>query len=104
EANEGAFKFARRWARQIAQDKVEIVALGGSFHGRLFGSLAATDRPSFRAPFEPLMPGVRFVPPGDVDALRAAVSRVRTAAIIAEPVQGRSEEQRLNSSHVKIAY
>ena len=47
EANEGAFKFARRWARKTGGDaKVEIIALRGSFHGRLFASLAATDRPS----------------------------------------------------------
>src|SRR5690606_34341322 len=100
EANEAAFKFARRWARQAAQDKVEIVALGGSFHGRLFGSLAATDRPAFRAPFEPLMPGVRFVPPGDVDALRAAVSRARTAAIIVEPVQGEGGVRPLDAEYL----
>lgn len=89
EANEAAFKFARRYAREIANgDKHEIVALKGSFHGRLFGTLAATDRPSFRAPFEPLMPGVRFIVPGDADAAKATISRARTAAIIAEPVQG----------------
>jgi predicted acetylornithine/succinylornithine family transaminase len=89
EANEAAFKFARRCAREVVGgDKYEIVALKGSFHGRLFGSLAATDRPSFRAPFEPLMPGVRFVMPGDFEGAAAAVSRDRTAAIIAEPVQG----------------
>lgn len=89
EANEAAFKFARRYAREVADgDKHEIVALKGSFHGRLFGSLAATDRPSFRAPFEPLMPGVKFVVPGDFAAAAQSVSRERTAAIIAEPVQG----------------
>jgi acetylornithine/N-succinyldiaminopimelate aminotransferase len=89
EANEAAFKFARRYAREVANgDKHEIVALKGSFHGRLFGTLAATDRPSFRAPFEPLMPGVRFIVPGDVDGAQATISRARTAAIIAEPVQG----------------
>ena len=89
EANEAAFKFARRYARDIVGgDKYEIVALKGSFHGRLFGSLAATDRPSFRAPFEPLMPGVRFVMPGDFEGAAAAVVRDRTAAIIVEPVQG----------------
>jgi acetylornithine/N-succinyldiaminopimelate aminotransferase len=89
EANEAAFKFARRYAREIAGgDKHEVVSLKGSFHGRLFGSLAATDRPSFRAPFEPLMPGVKFVMPGDFEGAAAAVSRERTAAIIAEPVQG----------------
>ncbi|NJD10282.1 MAG: aminotransferase class III-fold pyridoxal phosphate-dependent enzyme, partial [Gemmatimonadetes bacterium] len=68
--------------------KHEIVALRGAFHGRLFGALAATDRPSMQQPFEPLMPGVRFVPVADVDALAAAVSPAATAAIIAEPVQG----------------
>src|SRR5215207_2541456 len=52
EANEGAFKFARRWARkQGGGAKHEIVALRGAFHGRLFGTLAATDRPSYRMPF-----------------------------------------------------
>ncbi|HET9438865.1 MAG TPA: acetylornithine/succinylornithine family transaminase [Longimicrobiales bacterium] len=89
EANEAAFKFARRYARErVNGDKHEIVALKGSFHGRLFGTLAATDRPSFRAPFEPLMPGVRFVVPGDFAGASAAVSHERTAAIIAEPIQG----------------
>ena len=58
EANEGAFKFARRWARTLGEAKHEIIALRGSFHGRLFGSLAATDRPSYRLPFRPLAPGI----------------------------------------------
>jgi len=89
EATEAAFKFARRRARADGGPaKHEIVALHGSFHGRLFGSLAATDRPGYREPFEPLMPGVCFVAPGDPAAARAAVSRERSAAIIAEPVQG----------------
>jgi predicted acetylornithine/succinylornithine family transaminase len=89
EANEAAFKFARRWARDVGgAAKHEIVALRNAFHGRLFGALAATDRRSMQEPFEPLMPGVRFVEAGDVDGARAAISRDRTAAIIVEPVQG----------------
>ncbi|HEY8483553.1 MAG TPA: acetylornithine/succinylornithine family transaminase [Longimicrobiales bacterium] len=92
EANEGAFKFARRWARtQGGPQKHEIVALRGSFHGRLFGSLAATDRPKYQEPFEPLMPGVRFIPVGDEAAARAAISPERTAAVIVEPIQGEGE-------------
>jgi acetylornithine/N-succinyldiaminopimelate aminotransferase len=88
EASEAAFKFARRWAREVGGEaKHEVVACYGSFHGRLFGSLAATDRPAYRAPFEPLMPGVRFVPVGDAAAAAAAVTE-RTAAIIIEPIQG----------------
>lgn len=91
EANEAAFKFARRYARAAARggyDKYEVVALKNAFHGRLFGSLAATDRPAFRAPFEPLMPGVKFVMPGDYIGTEAAISQEKTAAIIVEPIQG----------------
>src|SRR5262245_50302322 len=62
EANEGAFKFARRWARaEGGQAKHEIIALRGSFHGRMPGTLAATDRPAYRLPFRPLMGGVSIV-------------------------------------------
>ncbi|HEX6307783.1 MAG TPA: acetylornithine/succinylornithine family transaminase [Longimicrobiales bacterium] len=89
EANEAAFKFARRHAREIGgAAKHEIVALRGSFHGRLFGSLAATDRRALQEPFEPLMPGVHFIEPGDVAGARAVIAPERTAAIIVEPVQG----------------
>ena len=83
EANEGAFKFARKWSK-----KTEIVAFTGSFHGRLFASLAATDRPDYRRPFEPLLTGVQILPLGDVEAARRAITAERTAAVIIEPVQG----------------
>ena len=83
EANEGAFKFARKWS-----GKTDIVAFSGSFHGRLFASLAATDRPDYRRPFEPLLAGVQIIPLGDEDAARSAITAERTAAVIIEPVQG----------------
>jgi len=82
EANEGAFKFARKWSR-----KSEIVAFTGSFHGRLFASLAATDRPDYRRAFEPLLAGVQIVPLGDRAAATRAVTD-KTAAVIVEPLQG----------------
>ena len=88
EANEGAFKFARRWARQVGTDaKVEIVALRGSFHGRLFASLAATDRPSYRAPFRPLAGGVSICE-RDLADLETALDEETVAAVIVEPIQG----------------
>jgi predicted acetylornithine/succinylornithine family transaminase len=88
EANEGAFKFARRWARQAGTDaKVEIVALRGSFHGRLFASLAATDRPSYRAPFRPLAGGVSICE-RDLSDLETALDEETVAAVIVEPIQG----------------
>jgi len=89
EANEGAFKFARRWARAVGgAGKHEIVAVRGSFHGRLFGSLAATDRPGYQEPFEPLMPGVRWIDADDPGSVGAGVRPDRTAAVIVEPLQG----------------
>ena len=90
EANEGAFKFARKWSA-----KTGIVAFRGSFHGRLFASLAATDRPDFRRPFEPLLAGVQIVPLGDVEAARRAITKERTAAVIIEPVQGEGGVRRV---------
>ena len=87
EANEGAFKFARRWARTLGDAKHEILALRGAFHGRLFGSLAATDRPAYRLPFRPLTPGVSIFE-RDLHELDAALSEDTVAALIVEPVQG----------------
>jgi len=88
EANEGAFKFARRWGRALGSDgKTGIVALRGAFHGRLFASLAATDRPSYRAPFRPLAGGVSICERDQVE-LDAALDGESVAAIILEPVQG----------------
>jgi predicted acetylornithine/succinylornithine family transaminase len=101
EANEAAFKFARRYARTIGGPaKHGIVALRGAFHGRLFGALAATDRPSMREPFEPLMPGVTFVEPGDIAAARAAITATDTAAVIVEPVQGEGGVKPLDPAYL----
>jgi acetylornithine/succinyldiaminopimelate/putrescine aminotransferase len=88
EANEGAFEFARRWGRAVGTDaKTGIVALRGSFHGRLFASLAATDRPMYRAPFRPLAGGVSICE-RDESELDVALDGESVAAVIVEPVQG----------------
>ena len=88
EANEGAFKFARRWGRAVGSDaKTGIIALRGSFHGRLFASLAATDRPSYRAPFRPLAGGVSICERDEAE-LDVALDGESVAAVIVEPVQG----------------
>lgn len=87
EANEAAFKFARRWAGTLSSAKREIIALRGSFHGRLFASLAATDRPAYRAPFRPLAGGVSIAE-RDIEELAAMIDAETVAALILEPVQG----------------
>src|SRR5712675_2868079 len=87
EAVEACLKFARRYWYTRGEPRAEIIALEESFHGRTFGALSVTSDVHYRAPFEPLVPGVRFVPVNDPAALLAAVSS-STAAIIAEPIQG----------------
>lgn len=81
EANEAAFKMARRTGRP------SIIAAENAFHGRTMGALALTGQPAKKAPFEPMTPGVRHIPYGDVDALDAAVG-ADTAAVFLEPIMG----------------
>jgi acetylornithine aminotransferase len=81
EANEAAFKIARRTGRP------RIVACQDAFHGRTMGALALTGQPAKREPFEPMPPGVVHIPFGDVEALEAAVTE-ETAAVFLEPILG----------------
>jgi predicted acetylornithine/succinylornithine family transaminase len=101
EANEGAFKFARRWARgRAGAERTGIVSLRGAFHGRLFASLAATDRPGYRAPFRPLAGGVSIVE-RDLAQLAALLDEGTTAAVIVEPVQGEGGVRVLDRGFVR---
>src|SRR4051812_6819166 len=87
EAVEACLKFARRYWYTKGEPRAEFIALEESFHGRTFGALSVTSDEHYRTPFKPLLSGVKFVPVNDPAALLAAVS-TKTAAIIAEPVQG----------------
>lgn len=81
EAIEAVVKLSRRTGR------TRIVAAEGAFHGRTTGALALTHKEAYRAPFEPLIGDVTFVPYNDVEALRAAVDET-VAAVVLEPIQG----------------
>jgi acetylornithine/N-succinyldiaminopimelate aminotransferase len=88
EAVEGCLKFARRyWFTQGVTTRTGFVALENAFGGRTMGALSVTWDEHYRAPFQPLIGPVTFVPAGDVTALKAAVTG-KTAAVIAEPIQG----------------
>lgn len=85
EANEAAFKIARRTGRP------RVLAATGAFHGRTMGALALTHSADYRTPFEPLPAGVEHVEFGDVGAMAAALDRTvdgKVAAVVLEPVQG----------------
>jgi predicted acetylornithine/succinylornithine family transaminase len=91
EANEAALKFARKWAKKETGSsqttKTKIVAFSGGFHGRTVGALSVTYKEQYRAPFEPLMPHVVFVPFNDFEAAAQAIDD-ETCAVIVEPIQG----------------
>ena len=75
EANEAAFKFARRWAeRRQGEGKTEVVAFEGGFHGRTMGALSVTHKHKYRHPFQPLIPGVSFTPFNDLEAAGQVIS------------------------------
>ncbi|HEY0186074.1 MAG TPA: acetylornithine transaminase [Cellulomonas sp.] len=97
EANEAAFKMARRndiggpSTAGTPGTRTRVLALEGAFHGRSMGALALTSKKAYRQPFEPLPGGVEFLPFGDTAALEAAFADGagdRVAALFAEPVQG----------------
>jgi acetylornithine/N-succinyldiaminopimelate aminotransferase len=90
EANEAAIKLARKWASRRGEPaRRTILACTGSFHGRTFGALAATDNAAYREGFEPLPAGFAFTPFNDAAALEDAITP-EVAAFIVEPVQGES--------------
>jgi len=85
ESVEAAIKFARRIGHETG--RTELIAFEGSFHGRTMGALSITWREKYRAPFEPLVPGVRFCPWNDLSAAKAMIGP-KTAGVFIEPVQG----------------
>lgn len=88
EAMEACLKFARRyWYSQGVRGRTRFVAFENGFSGRTMGALSVTANPHYREPFEPLIPGVTFLPVGDTAALEGAVTH-ETAAIVIEPIQG----------------
>ncbi|MFN3396013.1 MAG: acetylornithine transaminase [Thermodesulfovibrionales bacterium] len=88
EANEGAIKLARKYAKEnMKANRYEIITALNSFHGRTLATLTATGQEKFQKGFEPLMPGFRYVEFNNLKALESAVNE-KTCAIMLEPIQG----------------
>jgi len=102
EAMEGALKMIRAHGRGISAEKLEIVSLENSFHGRTLGAVSITGQEKQRAPFEPLLEGVRFVPRNDISALEAVVTG-RTAGIVLEGIQGEGGIHLIEGDYVRRA-
>jgi acetylornithine/N-succinyldiaminopimelate aminotransferase len=105
EVVEGALKLARAWQRRHGrEDKTEFISLINSFHGRTMGALSITAQEKYRKPFEPLIPGVRYLDPNDARddyaAAREAINE-RTAAVIIETIQGEGGVLPINDDFLK---
>lgn len=103
EANEAAFKLARR---NGGADRPRVLALEGAFHGRSMGALALTHKAAYREPFEPLPGGVEFLPFGDTAALEAAFADgagEQVAALVVEPIQGEAGVRPLPPGYLALA-
>jgi acetylornithine/N-succinyldiaminopimelate aminotransferase len=87
EAVEGALKLARIRAKESGENKIRMLALENSFHGRTFGALSITSTEKYRSPFAPLVPGVEFVRFNDVADLESKFDS-GVCAIVIEPIQG----------------
>ncbi|SDJ52603.1 ornithine--oxo-acid transaminase [Salimicrobium halophilum] len=90
EAVETAVKAIRRWAydrKGVPQDKAEIIACEGNFHGRTMTAVSLSTDEDNRKSFGPILPGIKVVPYGDVEALKEAITE-NTAGFLLEPIQG----------------
>jgi ornithine--oxo-acid transaminase len=90
EAVETAVKAARRWSYQVKgveADKAEIIACIGNFHGRTMTAVSLSSDPEYKRGFGPMLPGIKLIPYGDLEALKQAITP-NTAAFLVEPIQG----------------
>ncbi|ABO48823.1 acetylornithine aminotransferase apoenzyme [Desulforamulus reducens MI-1] len=88
EANEGAIKLARKYAKQhLGPDKYEIITATNSFHGRTLATVTATGQTKYQRGLDPLPQGFAYVPFNDLEALKNTIGP-HTCAVMLEPVQG----------------
>ena len=87
EANEAAFKLARKWG--IFNNKRTIISVTGGFHGRTFGSLSATTPKKYKEGFYPLVPGFKTAKFNDIKSIKSIIKEdKKILAVIIEPIQG----------------
>ena len=100
EANEAAIKIARGYFSHQDIDRYEIITAEMSFHGRTYGTMTATGQEKFSKPFAPVVPGFKYVPYNDIDAIKAAITP-KTAAIMLELIQGESGVHPADVEYIK---
>lgn len=90
EAVETAVKAARRWAydvKGVTENQAEIIACVGNFHGRTMTAVSLSSEEEYKRGFGPMLPGIKLIPYGDMEALKEVITP-NTAAFLIEPIQG----------------
>ena len=106
EAVETAFKAARRWAydvKGVEKDKAEFIACTGNFHGRTMLAVSLSSDEEYKRGFGPMLPGIKLIPFGDIDALKKAITP-NTAGFLIEPIQGEAGINIPSEGYLKEAY
>ena len=103
EANESAFKIARKYGNVTAGGKNAIISLNGSFHGRTIAAITATGQEKFHKDFDPFAPGFFYAEPGNICELEKLFAEVKPCALIMEMVQGEGGVITLDRDYVKMA-
>ncbi len=101
EANEGAVKLARKYAKtHFGPEKFEVITMKNSFHGRTLAMITATGQEKYQKGFEPLMPGFKYAAFGDLESLKSVVSDA-TCAVLIEPIQGEGGVRMASADYFK---
>jgi len=106
EAVETAIKAARRWGyfkKGIEENKAEIIACEGNFHGRTMTAVSLSSDEEYKRGFGPMLPGIKLIPYGDIEALQRAITP-NTAAFLIEPIQGEAGIVLPPEGFLKAAY
>ena len=106
EAVETALKAARRWAydvKGVPDNQAEIIVCEGNFYGRTLAAVSLSSEPAYKRGYGPLLPGVKIIPYGDIEALKAAMTP-NTAAFLVEPIQGEAGIRIPPQGFLKAAY
>ncbi|MCH6269391.1 ornithine--oxo-acid transaminase [Neobacillus citreus] len=106
EAVETAVKAARRWGydvKKIPDNQAEIIGCVGNFHGRTLLAVSLSSDDEYKRGFGPMLPGIKLVPYGDIEALKSAITP-NTAAFLIEPIQGEAGIIIPPEGYIKAAY
>lgn len=106
EAVETAVKAVRRWAYRIKgvpANQAEIIVCEDNFHGRTMTAVSLSSNEAYKMDFGPMLPGIKVIPFGDIEALKEAITP-NTAAFLFEPIQGEAGINIPPDGFLKAAY